>query len=153
MTQELTAPKKEPFKETLSSIISPFAKGQKDLFILLARGVDIKDAMDLIGKKYNTAQCWASDDSHFLQVRDLLIDNWESYAQEAERLFTHRLAWIEEGLMLVAEKIHKWDFLDNKERKLILNAYELMKRLHPHIGADGRPQNYDELILKRHREV
>ena len=149
MTQELTV----PLKETLTSIISPFAKGQKDFFILLARGVDIKDAMDLIGKKYNTAQCWASDDSHFLQVRDLLIDNWESYAQEAEKLFTRRLAWLEEGLMMAAERIHKWETLSDKEKGLVLKACELIHRFHPRVWADGRPQNYDELILKRHREV
>lgn len=133
---------------SLEELLHPCNEAQKTYLSLRTRGIDVHDAMRFSNRQPQTGRVWRLDDPYFKELEEYLIEHRDIYISQAEKAFTSRLVLLDEGLMRLAEKITEWDTQKESDKKWIIKACEVLKKLHISRGSGS----YDEMILKRRRE-
>ena len=85
----------------------------------------------------------------FAVAEKYLVSNRELYIKETDDCFTSHIAAMLYGLLVLAKKVNTWDDAKAIDKPYIFKACEIVSKLRP-IGVLAK--DYDELVLKAHRE-
>ena len=132
----------------LKDLFLGLSESQEEYLSLLIRGMEVREARELVGIKYKTVQKWEDSES-FTEIERYVIANRGEYEDEALLIFERNLN--AQARELQAKILHRalteWDSLSPTDKKI---AAQICTIRRPSGIGGGSPGSYEELILRKH---
>mgnify|MGYP001560938701 FL=1 len=135
-------------ERSLDKILQNYNTAQRDYFCLLILGLEVKEAMRLANRQPETVKVWRIGDPQFTEDENFLVENRGKYINKAQEYFSNQLRAIDYGLMKLGGKINDWDTIEEGEKKWVMEAVKMLKKIHPE-----QSRGYDDYIMKLHNEI
>ena len=138
-------------KQSLEKLLEPFTGVQRQYISLLLANFSPSDARGIVSRRPSTVDTWLVE-SDFAEVKEFILLNKKKYQDEALAVWAKNLSlkakvFLERTIDLGLKELNEKD-RDNPFLKIAMQAAGILSKV-----AIEKPGSYDELILRKRREV
>ena len=123
-------------EKTFCELTENFHVNQQDFLGLLVYGFTSNKAETMIGLSGTNATRWRTDEK-FAEIEIYLTSNLDKYYPQVRQHFAKRVEVLDYAVFRIAEKLLKWDELDDKEKGRVWNAYTFIRKAPPKDKDEG----------------
>ena len=137
-------------QESLSDLLQPLNKGQKDYIYLRLMGVPVGEAMRISNRSPFLPSVWRADDPNFRALEERILSNSDIYAKEAFNDYIFKLGGKAHKIIDdLVEMGLTWNDLKKEDKPYVMKAVDLAFKSHGSSSSEG----YEEFLLRLRRKV
>ena len=123
-------------EKTFCELTETLTVNQQDFLGLLVYGFNARRAETMMGLSGSNATVWRRDEK-FAEIEIYLTSNLDKYYPQVRQHFAKRVEVLDYAVFRIAEKLLKWDELDDKEKGRVWNAYTFIRKAPPKDKDEG----------------
>ena len=116
--------------KTFIELTETLSQNQQDFLGLLVYGFNSSRAETMMGLSGGNSIAWRKDEE-FTKIEAHLTSNIENYYPQVKQHFIKKIDILDYAVLRIAEKLLKWDDLDDKEKGRVWNAYTFIRKPPP----------------------